>query len=425
MIKKLIPKTEFSKNVANVVGGTLIAQIISIALSPVLSRIFSPADFGLYSIFINLAATTAIASTFRYEMAVMLPQKEEEAINVVSLSFIISFIFSIIVFLIFQLSGKALLQFIHAEEISYYIPFLALYVFFFGTMNTLNYWLSRVKMFTQLSAGKVAQSAGTSLFSIALFYFGYEQGGLILGAILGQISIGTMYLLFFRKDWLRLKVHVSRNKMKELFKRYIHFLTFNTPHSFLNVVQDLIVAGLIKFYFGNAAAGFFFMSYRILRLPAGVIGAATYQVFFQRISELHPNTKAVQEQILKVYKRLFLFSIPIFGSVLIAAPILFSFVFGMQWHEAGIYSQILAPSLMFSFILAPISAVTVVVRMQHYSILFGIADVILRSASLLIGGYYNSIYIGLICLSISTSLMLIYAMYWYYHVPASKKVKQY
>ena len=425
MIKKLIPKTEFSKNVANVVGGTLIAQIISIALSPVLSRIFSPADFGLYSIFINLAATTAIASTFRYEMAVMLPQNEEEAINVVSLSFIISFIFSIIVFLIFQLSGKALLQFIHAEEISYYIPFLALYVFFFGTMNTLNYWLSRVKMFTQLSAGKVAQSAGTSLFSIALFYFGYEQGGLILGAILGQISIGTMYLLFFRKDWLRLKVHVSRNKMKELFKRYIHFLTFNTPHSFLNVVQDLIVAGLIKFYFGNAAAGFFFMSCRILKLPAGIIGAATYQVFYQRINELFPDGKAVQHRVAKVYKQLLLLSIPIFGVILIGGPFLFALAFGKEWHEAGVFSQILVPTLLLSFVLAPISAVTVVTRMQHFAIYIGVADIILRTASLLIGGYYHSIYIALMCLSGSTSVLLLFVMYWYYHLPMSKKVKAY
>ncbi|TSA51928.1 MAG: hypothetical protein D4R43_00025 [Sphingobacteriales bacterium] len=77
MIKKLIPKTEFSKNVANIVGGTLVSQLITIAISPVLSRLFSPAEFGLYSIFINIAATTAVVSTFRYEYAVMLPQKDE------------------------------------------------------------------------------------------------------------------------------------------------------------------------------------------------------------------------------------------------------------------------------------------------------------------------------------------------------------
>ena len=105
MIKKIIPKTEFSKNVANVVGGTLLAQLITIGLSPIISRLFSPADFGLYSIFLNIALTTSIASTFRYELAVMLPQKEEEAINVVSLSLFISFCSIVIIKLCIRINS--------------------------------------------------------------------------------------------------------------------------------------------------------------------------------------------------------------------------------------------------------------------------------------------------------------------------------
>ena len=425
MLKKIIPKTEFSKNVANVVGGTLLAQLITIALSPILSRLFSPADFGLYSIFLNLALTTSIASTFRYELAVMLPQKEEEAINVVSLSLFISFFFSIIVFLIFQFGGTALLHLIHSEEISSYIPLVTVYVFFFSVMQTLNYWLSRVKMFRQLSAGKVIQSATTALGSIAIFYLGYKTGGLIIAVVLGQVSVGIMFLVFFRKDWLRLKYAVSRKVMKEMFNKYIHFLSFNTPLAFLNVVQDLIVAGLIKYYFGNAAAGFYFMSYRILRLPAGIIGAATYQVFYQRINELFPDGKAVQQQVSKVYKKLLLLSVPIFGVILIGGPFLFAFAFGNEWYEAGVYSQILIPTLLLGFVLAPVSAVTVVTRMQHFAIYIGIADITLRTLSLLVGGYYNSVYIALMCLSGSTSVLLLFVMYWYYHLPMSKKIKAY
>lgn len=425
MIKKIIPQTEFSKNVANVVGGTLISQLITISLSPVLSRIFSPADFGLYSIFINLAATTAVVSTFRYEFAVMLPKKDEEAINVVSLSFLITALYSLAVFLIFQLSGRALLALIHSEEIESYIPFVALYVFFFGAMNTLNYWLSRVKKFRQLSYGKVAQSTGTALFSIVFFYFGRNHGGLIIGAVLGQVSIGVLYLIFFRGDWLRLKAQVSWMKMKELFNRYIHFLSFNTPHSLLNVGQDLMVAALIKYYFGSEAAGFFFLSYRILKLPAGIISSATGQVFFQRVSELYPDADAMQHQITKVYKKLFLYSIPIFGTVLIGGPVLFSLVFGGDWREAGVYSQILSPTLMMAFILGPVSMIAVVVKMQHYNMLIGIADIIIRTVSLIIGGIYNSIYLGLGLMAAGTSLLLLFNMYWFYHLPKNKKVKSY
>lgn len=425
MFNKIIPKTEFSKNVANIIGGTLVSQLITVALSPILSRLFSPADFGLYSIFINLAATLAIVSTFRYEYAVMLPQKDEEAINVVSLSFLISLMYSIAVYILFQLSGNFLLNLIHAEEIESYMPLAALFVFFFGAMSTLNFWLSRTKKFRQLSYGKVTQSAGTALASILFFFIGIKHGGLIAGAVIGQVCIGIMYLFFFRKDWMLLKAEVNFEKMKEMFNRYIHFLSFNTPHALLNMMQDLLVAALIKIYFGNEAAGLYFLSYRILRLPAGIISNATGQVFYQRVSELYPDSAALQSQIKSVYKKLFFYSIPIFGTVLLAGPFLFGFVFGSNWREAGVYSQLLSPSLMLSFILGPVSVIAVVLKMQHYNMLIGIADIILRTASLLIGANFNSIYIAFILMTLTTSLLLLFNMYWFYHLPNSKKIKAY
>ncbi len=425
MINKLIPKTEFSRNVANVAGGSFIAQAITIGLSPVLTRIFSPADFGLYSIFINIAATAGTISTFRYELAVMLPPKEEEAANVATLSFFISLCYSLAISVIVLIGGNALMRLLKAEAISEYILLAGIYVFFFGIAWTLNYWLSRVKMFKRLSWGKVAQSGGTAIFSIALFYLGWQQGGLIVGAVLGQMAIGLLYLIFVRKDLQRLVRFIKWKTMKEMFRRYIHFLTYNTPHSLLSALQDLLVAGIILYYFGAVAAGLYFMCYRILKLPAGLISTSTYQVFFQRVSELYPDGKAIQYQIKKVLKQLSLIAIAPFGLLLIAGPLLFSLVFGKEWYEAGVYAQLLVPSLMSNFILSPVTAILLVAKMQRYGIIIAAADITLRTVSLLIGAYYNSIYIGLACLSGSNVLLLLFFGYWLYHVPVSNKMRSY
>lgn len=425
MINKLIPKTEFSRNVANVAGGSFIAQAITIGLSPVLTRIFSPAEFGLYSIFINIAATTGIISTFRYELAVMLPPKEEEAVNVVSLSFFISFCYSLAISIVVLVGGNALMRLLKAEAISDYIFLVSIYIFFFGIAWTLNYWLSRVKMFKRLSWGKVAQSGGTAVFSIALFYLGWQQGGLIIGAVLGQISIGILYLFFVRKDFQRLRHFVNRKVMKEMFRRYIHFLTYNTPHSLLSALQDLVVAGIILYYFGAVAAGLYFMCYRILKLPAGLISTSTYQVFFQRVSELYPDGKAIQYQIKKVLMRLSLIALFPFGLLLVAGPFLFSLIFGAEWYNAGVYAQLLIPSLMMNFILSPVTAVLIVAKLQRYGLIVAMADIILRTVSLLIGAYYGSIYLGLACLSGSNVLLLLFFGYWLYYMPVNKKLNSY
>lgn len=425
MIKKFLPKTEFSRNVAQVAGGTVIAQFLSRSLALILSRLFTPAEFGIYSVFIGIAGTAAIVATFRYELGVMLPQKEEEAVNVVSLSFIISFFYSLVITLLLFFAGDALLHLIKSPEIASYIPLIGIYVFFFGVAWTLNYWLSRVKRYTELNAGKILQSVGTALFSICLFYFGFHNGGLIIGAICGQVSIGILYLFFFRKDWFRLKQSVEKKEMGNMFRRYIHFLTFNSPHALLNQGQDFIVAAMIKYYFEADAAGHYFTAYMALKLPIGLISSSTGQVFYQRVSELFPDKDAIQNQVRRVYKQLFLISLPIFIPVMVAGPFLFSLVFGKQWYEAGVYAQILAPSLLVNFILAPVVWIGIVLKVQHYAILFGVVDIICRVAGFMIGAYFNSIYIGLICLSVLTSLIYLFGMYWYYHLPKSKIVKGY
>ncbi len=49
MINKLKPKSEFSKNVLTLMTGTTIAQAIPIAISPILTRIYTPEDFWNYN----------------------------------------------------------------------------------------------------------------------------------------------------------------------------------------------------------------------------------------------------------------------------------------------------------------------------------------------------------------------------------------
>ena len=89
-ISSLIPKEEFSKNVLTLVSGTAIAQIIPIAISPVLTRIYTPEEFGIYAIFTSIVIIFSVISNGRYELAIVLPEKDEDAINIFALGLIIN-----------------------------------------------------------------------------------------------------------------------------------------------------------------------------------------------------------------------------------------------------------------------------------------------------------------------------------------------
>ena len=95
MINKLKPKSEFSRNVLTLMTGTTIAQAIPIAISPILTRIYTPKDFGLYALFISIAFILASVANGRYELAIMLPKKDEDAINIFALGFLITVFISL------------------------------------------------------------------------------------------------------------------------------------------------------------------------------------------------------------------------------------------------------------------------------------------------------------------------------------------
>lgn len=60
MITKLKPKSEFSKNVLTLITGTTIAQAIPIAISPILTRIYTPEDFGVFALFVSLVGFISV-----------------------------------------------------------------------------------------------------------------------------------------------------------------------------------------------------------------------------------------------------------------------------------------------------------------------------------------------------------------------------
>ena len=73
LVKKLLNKigrSTFGKSVLMLAGGTAIAQFLSVATSPIISRLFTPDDFGVLSIYVSILSIVAVFATLRYEFAI-------------------------------------------------------------------------------------------------------------------------------------------------------------------------------------------------------------------------------------------------------------------------------------------------------------------------------------------------------------------
>jgi O-antigen/teichoic acid export membrane protein len=119
-------KRPFIRNVAIVASGTAAAQLIAVAFSPLITRIFGPEAFGLLGVFKALVATLAPIAALTYPIAIVLPKKDSEAIELMKLSFSIALIVFVIVAIAFWVGGYPLLKLLDSEMIAPYVMLIPL-----------------------------------------------------------------------------------------------------------------------------------------------------------------------------------------------------------------------------------------------------------------------------------------------------------
>ena len=130
VFNKLKPKSDFSKNVFTLITGTAIAQAIPIAISPILTRIYNPEDFGVWALYISIITILASAITGKYELAILIPKNRQKARDLVALSLFLSFICSLIIFFIILFFMDYLLSLLNNQDIKIWLYFVPFNIFF-------------------------------------------------------------------------------------------------------------------------------------------------------------------------------------------------------------------------------------------------------------------------------------------------------
>jgi O-antigen/teichoic acid export membrane protein len=369
---KFISKDTFSKNVFILLGGTVIAQAIPLAISPLLTRLFSPSDFGLFALYFSVSQIISVFITGRYEMAIILPEKDEDAINVVAISIIITLFVSVISFLIILLFGSNIAYLLNSPEISDYLFLVPVTVFAIGIYTIFNFWLNRKGHYKNISSGKITRSAFSSFFSIGFAFTLLKTGGLIIADTIGQIAAGlVVFIKSLKSDSDKLQ-YISKSSMMRQSKRYIHFPKFNIISGLFEKGSGQIPVILLSTFFGTTISGFFSFSQRIIAAPGALIGSSVGDVFRQQVSIEFLEKGNCRHTFLELLKLLVLLAIIPFMVVFIFSPFLFSFIFGAEWRIAGEYAQIMTVMFFLSFIVSPLSNMFIIAEKQKIDLIIQI-----------------------------------------------------
>ncbi len=378
-----LPRGGFARNVLTLVTGTTIAQAIPIAISPILTRIYSPDDFGVYAIYISIVSIVSVVATGNYELAIMLPEKDEDAKNIVALSILITFIISGLTLIIVFIFNKQLTTLLNNQNISKWLYFVPLTILLVGIYQALNYWFNRKKWFTKLAYSRVNRAGGIAGTNLLLGMFNFGASGLVLGNVFGQL-IANLYLC---RQAFNEKIFICVNKEKVIkqARKYIDFPKYSVGSGWLNSFSIQIPIFILSSFFGSTVVGWYSISHKFINMPMSLIGRSVAQVYFQKASEYKSQKNKLQELTLEIYSKLLLIGIVPIAIIISYGDYVFSLVFGSDWLIAGQYAQVLGLWILFVFVSSPISQLFSILEKQKQGLIFNFILFISRLLSLLVG----------------------------------------
>lgn len=409
MINKFKPKSEFSRNVITLMTGTTIAQAIPIAISPILTRIYTPEDFGLFALYMSFLMIFGSLVAGRYELAILIPKNDKDAKHIVVYSIILSFLISFILLIIVIIFKNQIVDLLNNDQIDVWLYILPFNIFIVSTVSILYYWNNRNKDYKRLSTNQIIQSSIQGTTNVVIGFISKVNAGLILGTIMGGVSSLFYLSTKTKNDFIDFKFNKLRAIL--LMKKYIKFPKFMVPSGLLENFSAQLPIFLLGSFFGPSIVGFYSLSQRIIRVPIMLIGTSIGSVFRQEASLQLAKSGDCRNIFKSTFKKLFIIATIPFIIFYFIAPSLFSFVFGHRWIVAGEYAQILTLLFYLQFIVNPLSSMFMIAEKQQYDLLMQIYLVISVSSAFIIGyKYFNSIEISLTIFTFVYSLKYIFEL---------------
>lgn len=394
--------------------GTTLAQAIPILASPLLTRLYTPDQYGTSALFMAIVTVCSVIATFRYELSIMLPAKDEDAINIFALAIFISVALSIFFLFIIAFFNKVLVSLLHNADISIWLYFVPLMVLLIGLYQCMYYWMSRNREYNRLATGQVTRSGVKTGTQVGAAYIIPTIGtpGLIIGAITGQFIATIVLWIQAGKEITSKLKYINKATIFNQAKGYKNFPLINSPHALVNNLSSNLPVMLLTGFFSSKVAGFYSLSLAVVMTPVSLIGNAIGQVFYQRISNAYNNGEKLFPLVTRLIKGLFLIAVIPFFLLFILAPYIFTFIFGQEWKEAGRYTCILIPWVFMVFLVAPLSYLPITLGYQKKAFIIEIIGICTKFLALFIGSYFQKSSIALMLFSLSGFLILAYSFIW-------------
>ena len=366
-VRSVMDSSPFLRHVLTLVTGTAVAQGVTFLMKIVLARVYTPHDMGLLGTYVSVASILVAVAALRYDMAIMLPKKEAEALSVARLGMVCLTVVSLLATVAsFPLNGLIARQWGH--EVALWMPLVGLTTFLMSGVELFKFWFNRSSNYRAIAINQAEQQIGVNVGQVGLGLAGMGgMAGLMLGFTAGQVFAFGNLGRQAKELWRPLPKEAP--SLRWVARRYRRMPLLNGPNALADALRTNGIQLLIGGY-SVASLGQFQMAWRYLDAPLILINGAVARVFFQKLSTIEPGR--MRPLVRVTIKRAILIGLVPFALIYVLSPWIFPFFLGSQWTESGSFARALTPWLFMMLITSPISNLFIVTEHQDWMLGFAL-----------------------------------------------------
>ena len=383
---RLVARPSFLGSSLALISGTTISQALVFALSPALSRLYGPAEFGALANYNAWVGILALVSNLRYEHAIIVAKGRIGVNRVVALAISLTMAVTILCLVV------ALVAFFSAPSTGYLrelrpvVLLIPIGILAAVTISLLSLVNTRRGRFRRIALLATAQVAFTAAFQI-LFGLWHLPHGLVAGGVAGSVVTAVIFLT----QHLAVTVprHVTRemtaDQLRETAVLHANFPRYSLAADALNIVSQQFAPVVLTALFTPVAAGLFAFSTRVVRVPVFIVSSAVITILRKHASDHLREHGTLWPVFRATAGGLALLAIVPFAFLVIFASSIFPALFGDKWADAAGVVRVLAPGIYLEFIALPVTVIFLITGHQRYAFRIQVVNVVLLGIVFIIG----------------------------------------
>lgn len=407
-----LPKGRVARGIIMLASGTAVAQAITICAMPIVTRLYTPAQIGVISLFLAFFGFWAATLSLRYEYALLVAKDDAESHVVHRLATMLVVVMSAL--------GMPILWGLHRSGVLGFAllpgwaPFVALPILLgYGLFMVHRSWALRAGMVKQITKASIARSAANAATRVILGLLGGGVPGLFAAEFAGAWGAMVKLARSVRAHFAPSRpLSFPRAALLLVGRRYIKFATLETPSTWVNQLTLTLPVPMIASLFGASEAGWFGLARVMVGIPNAQIGSAIADVFQMELANavVAGDTRCARSLFYSLLRKLALIGLLPLVAVFVLAPWVVPWIFGKSWSEAGLVAVGIAPWLYASLVVSPLSRALSVLQAQEFKVIYDACAILLLVAAFIVSKarHYTFMYT---VLSISAAGFLSYLVY--------------